>query len=100
MVSRKSPLPSMPVSAATEDRPVPFADKRPLERTVIDLLQSHPGLNVCSLVVHRCPEGLCVEGHVVLIDPDVNLAQLLAEIDTTTPILNRVLISATSIDAV
>lgn len=71
--------------------------ERELERRVLDKLQSHPGLNVGSLVVHRCPQGLCVEGHVILVDPRLNLAGLLAEIDTSTPILNRVMVSAPAI---
>lgn len=93
MVSRMSPV----SSAALVSEPPPTSTgtaEGQLERTVAGLLHSHPGLNVCSLVVHRCRDGLCLEGHVILVDPDLNLAELLAAIDTTTPILNRVLVSS------
>ncbi len=105
MVSRTPPntsfLVSDPSPMGSEEQPsLPHdvSEVRDLERTVRDKLQSHPGLNVASLVIHRCPSGLCVEGHVVQIDPDVNLAALLAEIETSTPILNRVLISTPAVD--
>lgn len=94
MVSRKSPRPSAPVPPPPVEAVLAIADNRQLERIVLDKLQSHPGLHVCSLVVHRCHNGLCLEGHVELIDPVVDVAGLLAEIDTTTPILNRVMVSA------
>lgn len=91
MVSRKSPLSSTPLSSPPTPRTKVDGQ---LERSVLEKLQSHPGLNVCALVVHRGSNGLCLEGHVELVDPVVDVAGLLAEIDTTTPILNRVIISA------
>lgn len=99
MVSRKLPSSAAAVPGPPNTSAVPHADDRQLERSVIDKFQSHPGLTVCSLVVHRCPDGLCVEGRVVVTDPDVNLAELLAEIETSTPILNRVMVSTATIDA-
>lgn len=97
MVSGRS---SAPVRATPEEmQPLTPTQPRPLERTIIDTLQAHPGLNVCSLVVHRCPEGLCVEGRVILIDPEVNLGAIIAEIDASTPILNRVMVSGTPVEA-
>jgi hypothetical protein len=64
-----------------------------MTRSLLDKFHAHPGLNVCSLVIHQCPGGLCIEGHVELVDPNVNLVALLAEAETTTPILNRLMVT-------
>lgn len=95
MVSRKFPTPVPPSPVP----PVLAADDGHLARTLLSKFHAHPGLNVCSLAVHRCRDGLCLEGRVVLVDPSVNLAALLAEFETTTPILNRVMVSAPKVDA-
>lgn len=63
-------------------------------RMLLDKLHAHPGINVGSLVVHRCPSGFCIEGHVQLTDPNINLAALLAEVELSAPILNRVMVSS------
>ncbi|HET6422928.1 MAG TPA: hypothetical protein VFG20_04550 [Planctomycetaceae bacterium] len=78
-----APLPS--VSTRTSDEQT--------TRILLDKFHNHPGLAVGSLVIHQCAAGLCIEGHVHLIDPTVNLAALLAEFDTPKPILNRVMVT-------
>lgn len=62
-------------------------------RVLLEKFHNHPGLNVGSLVIHQCPAGLCIEGHVHVIDPDVDLAALFAEFATSTPLLNRVMVT-------
>ena len=87
------------LSAPTDSAAAPAAQGLPDHCTVrmlLDKLHAHPGLNVGSLVVHRCPSGFCIEGHVQLTDPSVNLAALLSELELSAPVLNRVMVSCVS----
>lgn len=92
MVTRAN-LASSKQNPAPSEVPPPIPNEQEIARGLIARLRSHPGITVGSLAIHQCPAGLCIEGHVQLIDPNVNLAALLAEVDTTTPILNRVMVT-------
>jgi hypothetical protein len=94
MVSRKIPLSPAPLPFSPQAAASRFAVDGQVERAILEKLQSHPGLHVCALTVHRGCNGLCLEGRVELMDPVVDMAGLLAEIDTATPILNRVIVSS------
>jgi hypothetical protein len=91
MVRRSFPAASAasPVSPSVSNR----SSDEQAARILLDKFHSHPGLSVGSLVIHQCPAGLCIEGHVHLLDPTVNLAALLAEFGTLTPLLNRVMVT-------
>ena len=90
---QRTPQASLPTNGLVAAPPEQGQPDQCTVRMLLDKLHAHPGLNVGSLVVHRCPSGFCIEGHVQVTDPNINLAALLAEVRMTAPILNRVMVS-------
>jgi hypothetical protein len=57
-------------------------------------LESEPGLKVHALVVRRTPGGVCLEGRVEVLDPQLSLAKLLAGVDAALTVENRLIVCA------
>lgn len=64
-------------------------DPHALERAIHCLLAEHPAVNVRALVVHRCPQGLLLEGTVELDDTALDILQLLKTVASDVPVVNR-----------
>ena len=94
--------------AGTESRrPAPAVEERPLrrfdltevdrnphevERHVRNVLISHPGMNISSLVVRRTRDGLCLTGVVESMDDDTDVCGLVRQAAGIEEVINRLLV--------
>jgi hypothetical protein len=89
--------PSLPDAVSTVDQAglgaptewTPPQDPHGLECLIQRSLQSHPGLRFSRLVVHQCPQGVCLEGLLELNEDGVDLCDLVNQI-AGVPALNHV----------
>jgi len=87
------PAATTPVGSAESARPVADLDARhSLEREVHRRLQSHPGLEIKSLVVRRTPSGVCLEGRIEVQDGDVDLRRLMAGVPGLNELINHLVV--------
>lgn len=87
------PLQPLPTPESSSD-----PDRHALERQVHQRLLDEPGVRVWSLTVHRCPQGLCLEGHLEVCRPDVDWRDVLKALEIDAPIINRLLITGHQLD--
>ena len=75
--------------------PEPEADshRHELERLIHQRLLDEPGFRVWSLSVHRCPQGVCLEGHIEVCHPNVDWRAVINALEQEAPIVNRLLIT-------
>jgi hypothetical protein len=69
-----------------------------VEREVHRRLSTHPGLRLESLVVHRTPAGVCLEGRAELLGPDLDLRAVLKDIDGVDEVINRLMPATPCLD--
>lgn len=77
--------------AAPETRGMGILSPHAVEREVHRRLSSHPGLRLQSLVVHKTPAGVCLEGRAELLGPELDLADMLKDIEGVDEIINRLM---------
>ena len=65
-----------------------------LECEIHRRLSTHPGLRLDSLVVHRTPSGVCLEGRVEMLEEEVDVRELLTDIDGIGEVINRLMPAA------
>jgi len=56
-------------------------------------LRAHPGVRLHSLVVHKTPTGVCLEGRCE-VEPDLDLNAMLVDIDGVGEIINHLMPAA------
>ncbi len=56
-------------------------------------LQNHPGLIFSRLHVHRCEQGICVEGFLESNEYEVDLCEVVRSVEGVTGVLNRVVLA-------
>jgi hypothetical protein len=76
--------------------PAAFEQPHWVEREVHRRLTAHPGLRLQSLVVHRTRDGVCLEGRVQLLEPELNLHDVLNDIDGVGEVINHLMPAAPS----
>jgi hypothetical protein len=78
--------PSRSVESSKRSAPVvqpaaPFVKERhELECRIQRALQAYPGLKFSRLVVHQCPQGVCLEGSLETNDAEIDLCELVNKI--------------------
>lgn len=77
--------------AASPKSPTRDMSPHAVEREVHRRLSSHPGLRLQSLVVHKTPAGVCLEGRAELLGQELDLADILKDIDGVNEVINRLL---------
>lgn len=83
-----SPTVELPVRPHWPPKP---ATAHAVEREIYHRLSTHPGLRLQSLVVHMTPAGVCLDGRVDILDPDLDMASLLMDIDGVSRVINRLM---------
>ena len=82
--------PAGPVEAV---RPIADLDApHSLEREVHRRLQTHPGLEIKSLVVRRTPSGVCLEGRIEMQDGNVDLRRLMTGVPGLNELINHLVV--------
>ena len=56
-------------------------------------LQSHPDLKFSRLHVHRCQEGVCLEGFLDSNEYEIDLCDVVRSVEGVTGVLNRVVLT-------
>lgn len=88
----RSAVPSPTAEAVTRrHRPPQQVSPHAVEREVYSRLSSHPGLRLQSLVVHMTPTGICLEGRADVLEPDLDVAALIADIEGVKEVINRLM---------
>ena len=67
-----------------------------VESEVHRRIQQQPNLTIKSLVVHRTPNGVCLEGRIESPDPQIDLAGLMQGIPGLEEIVNHLVITTDS----
>jgi hypothetical protein len=67
-----------------------------VEREVHRRLSTHPGVRLQSLVVHKTPAGVCLEGRVELLEPAFDVQAMLSDIDGVDEVINHLMPSSPS----
>lgn len=85
-----------PASPLTVEQPTSLSSESPheLECRIQRALQSHPDLKFARLIVHQCPQGICLEGLLESNDQQIDLCELVNEIAGVKTI-NRVVTQST-----
>ncbi len=91
--SRKAAIPVAVQSSCLEKHPVELEDvPHRIELEVQRKLLSDPRLHFSSLVVHRIPEGVCLEGVLETAENGPNVAQLVRTVEGVNQVLNHLVI--------
>lgn len=56
-------------------------------------LQNHPALKFTRLHVHRCQEGICLEGFLESNEYEIDLCDVVRSVEGVTGVLNRVVLT-------
>ena len=56
-------------------------------------LQNHPALKFTRLHVHRCQEGICLEGFLESNEYEIDLCEVVRSVEGVTGVLNRVVMT-------
>lgn len=64
-----------------------------IECEVQRLLQNHPALKFSRLHVHRCEQGICLEGFLESNEYEIDLCEVVLSIEGVTGVLNRVVLT-------
>ena len=64
-----------------------------IEYEVQRRLQSHPALKFSRLHVHRCQEGICLEGFLESNEYEIDLCDVVRSVEGVTGVLNRVVLT-------
>jgi osmotically-inducible protein OsmY len=56
-------------------------------------LHNHPDLKFSQLHVHRCPEGICLEGFLESNEYEIDVSDVVRSIDGVTGVLNRIVLT-------
>ena len=64
-----------------------------VEREVQSRLQNHPALKFSRLHVHKCPEGICLEGFLESNEYEIDLCEVVLGVEGVTRVLNRVVVT-------
>lgn len=84
------------VECRAEDRDAPAGvsySPHEVEREVQRRLQNHPALKFSRLHVHRCQEGICLEGFLESNEYEIDLCDVVRSVEGVTGVLNRVVLS-------
>ena len=105
MIQRpSSPAVAMPAVAETVSRVEGFAglldspavlapSPHEVEYEVLRRLQSHPDLKFSRLHVHRCQQGICLEGFLESNEYEIDLCDVVRSVEGVTGVLNRVVLT-------
>ena len=72
---------------------VPAPSPHEVEYEVQRRLQSHPDLKFSRLHVHRCEQGICLEGFLESNEYEIDLCDVVLSIEGVTGVLNRVVLT-------
>ena len=56
-------------------------------------LQNHPALKFSRLNVHRCRDGICLEGFLESNEYEIDLCEVVRSVDGVTGVINRVVLT-------
>lgn len=73
-----------------------WTQQHTMEYEVRRRLTQHPGVQVQDLVVRRIPQGVCLEGRVILHEPHLDLRALMQGINGLEEIRNHLLMTPDS----
>lgn len=86
----ESPMEQFDSSALSAVSPSVPGIPHEIEREVQLRLQSHPSLKFSRLHVHRCREGICVEGFLESNAEEIDLCEVVRGVHGVTGVINRV----------
>lgn len=75
--------------------PKRYAGPHGIEKDVQRALLSEPRLHFSSLVIHRMPNGVCIEGIVEADDGSPDISRVAKRVAGVDQVLNRVLVTRT-----
>jgi osmotically-inducible protein OsmY len=91
--SRKIVISTTTHSSRLGKQPVELEDvPHRIEQEVQRKLLSDPGLHFSSLVVHRIPEGVCLEGVLETAENCSSVSQLIRSVEGVNRVLNHLVI--------
>jgi len=73
-------------NALCGDAPSPHSVEVEIHRRLLN----HPDLKIAQLRVHRCPQGICLEGFVLPDSSNVDIGEIVQGIEGVTKIINRI----------
>ena len=69
------------------------ASPHEIEYEVQRRLQSHPALKFSRLHVHRCQEGICLEGFLESNEYEIDVCEVVRGIQGVTGVINRIVLT-------
>ena len=88
------PVPAVETLTENLDAPVAVAHSpHEVEYEVQRRLQNHPDLKFSRLQVHRCEQGICLEGFLESNEYEIDLCDVVRSVEGVTGVLNRVVLS-------
>ena len=72
---------------------MPAPSPHKIEYEVQRRLQSHPDLKFTRLQVHRCEQGICLEGFLESNEYEIDVCDVVRGIQGVTGVLNRIVLT-------